>query len=226
MPSLLDVIVLVVVLISALLAMMRGFVREVLTLVSWAAAAAAAYLLYKLPLPLVKSFVHNATAASVISAAVIFLLGLIIVSFISMRIADLVVDSRVGAVDRGLGFLYGAARGLLLMVVAQAFFLWLAQTTPAWMAHAKSKPILENLGTQLMAALPQDLETQMKKVFSSHGSAASDSSQTTDETAPGTTTNDGGFAPGGTAQAPADTSAGPSNSARQQLDQLIQNGGN
>ena len=55
MPSLLDVIVLVVVLISALLAMLRGFVREVLTLVSWAAAAAAAYLLYKLPFPLFQS---------------------------------------------------------------------------------------------------------------------------------------------------------------------------
>ncbi len=214
MPSLLDVIVLVVVLISALLAMLRGFVREVLTLVSWAAAAAAAYLLYKLPLPLVKSFLSNNTAASIASAAVIFLLALIIVSFISMKAADFVLDSRVGAVDRGLGFLYGAARGVLLMVVAQAFFLWLAQTTPGWMAHAKSKPILESLGNQLMDALPQDLEAKLKEVFGSRGSTGGDAGQTPDNAPP-----DAGPAPG-------DTSAGPSDASRQQLDQLIQNGGN
>ncbi len=210
MPSLLDAIVLVVVLVSALLAMLRGFVREVLTLVSWAAAAAAAYLLYKLPLPLVKSFLNNNTAAIIVSAAAIFLLALIIVSFISMKTADFVLDSRVGAVDRGLGFLYGAARGLLLMVVAQAFFLWLAQTTPGWMANSRSMPILESLGIQLMDALPQDLEAQLKKVFG-RGGSSDDASQ-----AP--------VSPDDAANAPADT--GPSDASRQQLDQLIENGGN
>ncbi len=104
MPSLLDVIVLVVVLISALLAMVRGFVREVLTLVSWVAAAGAAYLLYKLLLPLVKSFLSNTTVATIVSAAAIFLLALIVVSFLSMKIADFVLDSRVGAIDRGARF--------------------------------------------------------------------------------------------------------------------------
>ncbi len=208
MPSLLDVIVLVVLLISALLAMMRGFVREVLTLVSWAAAAALAYYLYRLPLPLVKSFLNNTTAATIVSAAAIFLLALIIVSFLSMRIADFVLDSRVGAVDRGLGFLYGAARGLLLMVVAQAFFLWLAQTTPAWMAHAKSKPMLESLGNQLMDALPQDLEASLKKVFRNRDSSGSDAGQVVPDASP------------------PDAAPGPSDASRQQLNRLIENGGN
>ncbi len=212
MPSLLDVIVLVVVLISALLAMMRGFVREVLTLVSWAAAAAAAYYFYKLPLPLVKSFLDNNTAATIVSAAAVFLLALIVVSFISMKAADFVLDSRIGAVDRGLGFLYGAARGLLLMVVAQAFFLWLAQTTPGWMAHAKSKPILESLGYQLMDALPQDLEAQLKKVFGNRGGSGGDTGQSPDA-AP----SDAG---------PSDASPAPNDAARQQLNRLIENGGN
>ncbi len=208
MPSLLDAIVLLVVLISALLAMMRGFVREVLTLVSWAAAAVAAYLLYKLPLPLVKSFLDNNTAATVASAAAIFLVALIIVSFLSMKIADFVLDSRVGAVDRGLGFLYGAARGLLLMVVALAFFLWLAQTTPAWVAQSKSRPILEALGTSLMDALPQDLEASLKKVFGNRGGSGGDAAQAPDDSPPD------GPAPG------------PSDASRQQLNRLIENGGN
>ena len=221
MPSLLDIIVLVVVLVSALLAMMRGFVREVLTLVSWAAAAAAAYLLYRLPLPLAKSFLSNTTAATIVSAAAIFLLALIVISFLSMKVADLVLDSRVGAVDRGLGFFYGSARGLLLMVVAQAFFLWLAQTTPAWMAQAKSKPVLESLGNQLMDALPQDLEASLKKVFGNRGGAGGDTGQTPDESPPDATPGPNDSGPG-----PNDAAPGPNDASRQQLDRLIQNGDN
>ena len=59
------------------------------------------------------------------SAAVIFLITLIVVSYITMRIADFIIDSRVGALDRTLGFVFGAARGILLLVVALLFFNWL-----------------------------------------------------------------------------------------------------
>lgn len=177
MPSLLDVIVLVVVLISALLAMMRGFVREVLTLVSWAAAAIAAYLLYTLPLPLVRSFLDNATAAIIVSAAAIFLLALIIVSFLSMKIADFVLDSRVGAIDRGLGFLFGAARGVLLVIIALWFFNFLVPEPPEWVAKAQSEPILRDWGEQLVAALPEDIEAWIQSHTRGEGG-------TTDEAPP------------------------------------------
>ena len=100
------------------------------------------------------------------------------------------------------------------MVVAQAFFLWLAQTTPGWMAHAKSKPILESLGNQLMDALPQDLEAQVKKLFGNRGSTGGDASQVPDAS------------PSDAAPAPGDTSSGPSDASRQQLNRLIENGGN
>ncbi len=203
-----DVIVLVVLLVSALLAMLRGFVREALTLVSWASAAAAAYLLYKLPLPLVSSFITNGTFASVVSALTIFLIVLLVVSIVAMRISDMVLDGRVGAVDRGLGFLYGAGRGLLLMIVAQAFFLWLAQGPASWMMGSKSKPVLEGLGYQLQDALPQDLEAKLKDVFRSRGGSGSDAGPAPD------------------APPPDAASPGPSDASRQQLDQLIQNGGN
>ena len=48
-----------------------------------------------------------------------------------MRIADFIIDSRIGALDRTLGFLFGAARGILLVVVAMLFFNWLVPAEPA-----------------------------------------------------------------------------------------------
>src|SRR6185437_7052283 len=93
----LDVVVIVVVLISAVLAMVRGFVREVLSIASWVAAAAAAYLLYKPLLPLVEPYFHSEQIATIVAAAIIFFIALIVASYITMKISDWVIDSRVGA---------------------------------------------------------------------------------------------------------------------------------
>jgi membrane protein required for colicin V production len=97
---------------------------------------------------------------AVLSAGAVFLVALIVISFITMRIADFIIDSRIGALDRTLGFLFGAARGILLVVVAMLFFNWLVapQQQPTWVTTAKSKPLLDNLGSRLVALLPEDAD--------------------------------------------------------------------
>ena len=156
--TVLDVIVIVVVLISAILAMVRGFVREVLSVLSWVAAAAAAYFFYKPLVPLVQPYIASTTVATIAAAAAIFFVALIIASYITMKIADFVIDSRIGAIDRALGFLYGAVRGVLLLVIALLFFNWLVPKPPPWVMSAQTKPMLDDIGQKLMAALPEDAE--------------------------------------------------------------------
>ncbi len=154
-----DGIVIGVVLFSAVLAMVRGFSREVLSIVSWGGSAAAAYYLYPLLVPYAQHYTDDARIAIAGSAAVVFLIALIVISFITMRIADFIIDSRIGALDRTLGFLFGAARGLLLLVVAVAFWNWLVDPAhrPDWVNNAKSKPFLDSLVVKLESALPEQL---------------------------------------------------------------------
>jgi membrane protein required for colicin V production len=151
-----DGIVIGVVLFSAVLAMVRGFSREVLSIVSWGGSAVAAYYLYPKLVPYAKHYTDDDRIAIVGSAAVVFLIALIIISFITMKIADFIIDSRIGALDRTLGFLFGAARGILLLVVAVAFWNWLVDEAhrPAWVNNAKSKPFLDSLVVKLENALP------------------------------------------------------------------------
>ncbi|MCA1438973.1 CvpA family protein [Ensifer sp. IC4062] len=158
--TILDGIVLGVALFSAILAMVRGFSREVLSVASWVGAAAAAYFLYPYLLPYASQYTGSATVAMIGSAAVVFLVALIVISFITMRIADFIIDSRIGALDRTLGFLFGGARGILLVVVAMLFFNWLVapQQQPIWVTQAKSKPLLDNLGNKLIALLPEEAD--------------------------------------------------------------------
>lgn len=158
--TILDGILIAITLFSAILAMVRGFSREVLSVASWAAAALAAYAFYPLLVPYAEGYTTSTTVATIGSAAIIFLVALIVVSYITMRIADFIIDSRIGALDRTLGFVFGAARGILLVVVGVLFFNWLIDETrqPAWVVNAKSKPLLDELGTRLVNVLPDDAD--------------------------------------------------------------------
>ncbi|MCF6110058.1 CvpA family protein [Mesorhizobium muleiense] len=157
--TLLDGILVGFTLVSAMLAMVRGFSREVLSVISWIAAAAAAFFFYQPVLPYVQPYVDNEKIAMVVAAGIVFIVALIIVSIITMKLADWIIDSRVGALDRTLGFLYGAARGILVVAVALLFFNWLAgPKAPGWVADAKSRPLLESIGAKLESLLPEDPE--------------------------------------------------------------------
>ena len=98
--TLLDGILVGFTLVSAMLAMVRGFSREVLSVVSWAAAAAAAFFFYKPVLPYIKPYVDNDKIAMAASAGAVFVIALIVVSVITMKLADWIIDSRIGALDR------------------------------------------------------------------------------------------------------------------------------
>jgi len=158
MPSYLDLGVIGIILVSALLSMMRGFSREILAIGSWAAAAAAAYYFYPLVLPYVSPYIHKEIIAQAIAAALVFFATLIVVSLFTVRISDAILDSKIGALDRSLGFLFGAARGFLLAIVAFEIFNFLVaeKLQPAWVKSAKTRPVLLDSATRIVALLPED----------------------------------------------------------------------
>ncbi|MFK8033233.1 MAG: CvpA family protein [Hyphomicrobiales bacterium] len=158
--TILDGILLGVMLISAFLAMMRGFVREVFSIGTWVAAAAAALFFHPMLLPYIEPYVGNDLLSVALSAAAVFFITLIIVSFITIRISDFILDSGAGPIDRTLGFMFGAARGLLIVVVAMMIFNGLVQreNRPEWITNAQSLPTLMEIGGRITAALPENIQ--------------------------------------------------------------------
>ena len=187
MPSYLDLGLIGVILISALLAMLRGFTREILAIASWIAAAAAGLYLYPYLLPYVKPHLGKEPWASIASATAIFIVALIVVSIITVNLSDAILDSKVGALDRSLGFLFGAARGFILCVIAFVFFSILspADKQPDWVRNAKMRPLLQSVGTDMQAMLPHDL---LNNILKSKGAPSdeppAEGDATTDKAAP------------------------------------------
>jgi membrane protein required for colicin V production len=174
MPSYLDLAVLGIVLVSALLSMMRGFTREVLAIASWAAAAAAAYYFYPMVMPYLTPYIHKEVIAQAASAAIVFFVTLIVVSLFTVRLSDVILDSRIGALDRSLGFVFGVARGFLLAVVAFAIFNWLVseKQQPEWVKNARTRPVLTETANRIVAILPTDAAETLNSWIQSRATAA------------------------------------------------------
>src|ERR1700739_2687384 len=165
--TILDLVLLGVMLVSGLLAMVRGFMREILSIAAWGAAALVTLYSFNKLLPTAKTYFNNDTVAAIVVVARVFVGTLIIVSVITVKISDMILDSRIGALDRTLGFLFGLARGLLIVVVAFEFFVWLVpdQQRPQWVVVAKSRTVLDSTGEALKALLPDDPENTILKRF-------------------------------------------------------------
>ncbi|MGA7196677.1 CvpA family protein [Roseiarcus sp.] len=190
MPSYLDLAVIAIVLVSALLSMLRGFSREVLAIASWAAAAAAAYSFYPLVVPYLTPYIHKDIFAPAAAAAVVFVATLILVSLITVRLSDAILDSKIGALDRTLGFLFGVVRGFLLAVVAFAIFNWLVseKQQPEWVRTAKTRPVLTDTADKIVAMLPEDAAATVDAWIKARSSVVPASEEPAEESsAPATT---------------------------------------
>jgi membrane protein required for colicin V production len=168
--TLLDIVLIAVMLISGLLAMVRGFMREVLSITAWVLAAGVTLYAYTKLLPAATAYFNNGLVAKAVIIGGVFLATLLLVSVVTVRISDMVLDSRVGALDRTLGFLFGLGRGLIIVVIAFAFFDWLvpAKSQPNWVTDAKSKVFLTNAADWLRSMSP-DLEALYQKYKGSKG---------------------------------------------------------
>lgn len=127
--TVIDAVVAGLIVISALLAYARGVVREVMAIAGWVVAGILAFVFAPQVEPLVKEipvigpFLADSCELALIGAfAAVFAVCLVVVSLFTPLLSSLVQDSALGPIDQGLGFLFGVARGILL--VAIAFFLF------------------------------------------------------------------------------------------------------
>lgn len=178
-----DIAVGILVLVSALLATARGLTREVLSLATWAGSAAFAVYMYLNHPDIARQYITPDLWADIATGVVSFLVALIILHLLTMRIGDWITDSKLGPLDRTLGFVFGALRGILIAVVVVVFGKWLlGENLPDWAAQAQSLPALESFGDGLIGLLPESLEEQVNDILQRGGPL--DESVPTDSMAP------------------------------------------
>ncbi len=164
----LDAALIAVAFISGLLAMYRGFAREMLSIVSWLVAAGAVlyFVLYHRPFAeeMAQQMGTQVAVAQIVVGALIFVIVLIVVHLITARLSDAILDSRIGMIDRILGFIFGVFRGFILIVIPfmfyEAFFPNPEQQYP-WVRDSASLPYIKATGDALRSILDTNLPSSL-----------------------------------------------------------------
>jgi membrane protein required for colicin V production len=152
-----DLFVVAVVVISMGFAIARGFVRETLSMFSWAAAAFATLYFGRYVVPLMAPH-FSPLVAEIAAYSTVFVLVLLPLSFIGHRIAQNVRNSQVGPIDRSLGGAFGILRGLALIAILYIGYSLIipVHAQGAWIGKARSLPLVQKSAKVLLSLIPSD----------------------------------------------------------------------
>lgn len=153
-----DIVVLVIVVLSGALAFVRGFVKEVLAVVGWVGAAIATLQLFPYVRPITRQYIQTEMLADGLAGLGIFLITLLLFSILSHSIAKGVRNSAISAVDRSLGFLFGLARGAVVVCLAYLLVVSVLapKDQPAWLRNARVMPLLEWGTSRIILLVPNE----------------------------------------------------------------------
>jgi membrane protein required for colicin V production len=153
-----DLVVIAIIIVSGLLALARGLVREVLSIVGWVGAA----IITLFSIPYVKPYVaplinQDEFVVNVVTGVLIFVVTLIAISLASYGIARQVKDSHLSALDRSLGFVFGVVRGMVLVCLAYMVIAWALPEPdhPRALREARTLPFIQ-MGVNLLTGLVPD----------------------------------------------------------------------
>jgi len=155
----LDIIVIAVVALSALFAFARGFVKEALSIAAWVGAGLVT--LYGLPQfsPIVQKYIASPLLAQIATGVALFVVSLIVLSLLTSALASRVKDSALSAVDRALGLLFGAFRGVVIACLGFIVLSWAIPNEPdwpGWVRGARTRPFLNNGADILRSFVPTE----------------------------------------------------------------------
>ena len=154
----LDYVVFGVLLVSAALSLMRGFVKEVLSITGWIVSSYAALFLGPFFKPLLAPYINIEWVINAGALLLVFLVFLILFSFVSNFISSKLRDSGIGMLDRTLGVAFGGLRGAFIVCLAYFVVVLVLpeKDHPDWIRDAKMRPLMQT-GIRVMVTLvPMD----------------------------------------------------------------------
>ena len=151
-----DIIVLLIVGVTAITGFMRGFVQEVLALVAWILAVLAIYYFHGALAQGLAPYIPSETGGAVLAFALLLLVPYAIVKFASKWVGDASRNSVLGPIDRLLGFGFGAIKGIIIVVLGFSVLVlgydtvWGAKGRPDWISLSRSYPFINAASDELV----------------------------------------------------------------------------
>ena len=161
--ELLDLGILVLILLSAIIGLIRGFVKEALSLVTWIAAAGLAFLYEAKLADQLPFVVQSEVVRRVITFAVIFFVVLVLGAIINHLISTAVSSIGLGGLDHILGGALGVLRGGLIITLLVLLMGLTPFPKQAWWKDSIFMPWFENSALLVKQMIPQDISNYLER---------------------------------------------------------------
>ena len=159
-----DLLVIVVVLVSAAYATWKGFISETLAIIAWATAAFATLYFGPWAGERLHGLISSPWLRMIAAYAGVFVVVFVPLSIVSLRFAETVRHSPVGPLDRALGTTFGVVRGLAIVGLAYLVFTAFVpiRTQPEWLTDARTLPLIQSSSELLLALVPIQHEEEAR----------------------------------------------------------------
>lgn len=158
-----DIAIVAIFAISILVGMYRGFVREILSVLSWVAAAVVAFMYGEMAKDWVNGYVNNPDLALAISYVIIFLAALIVFSIISYLIGRIFSATGMSGIDRSLGTVFGALRAAVIVALVMLVGRFMSFDEHGWWSGSELLAYFEPLADWIHAQLPENWQQELVK---------------------------------------------------------------
>jgi len=155
--SWLDLVILGIIGLSALISLIRGFVKESISLVTWIVAGIIALRYFSPMGDLLEPFIVAPTIRNVAGFAILFVSTLVVGAIVNFIMSQLVSKTGLSGTDKALGVVFGAARGVLIVTMV----VLLASLTPmpeaGWWQDSATVGVFEQLAGWGKSVIPADV---------------------------------------------------------------------
>ncbi len=138
-----DLVIIIFIFLSAIFSFSRGFSQEILSLVSWLSAFFISYLFSNKFIYITQFIIDNSLISKIVTYFVVFVASLFLLSYLTGKFSSTIKKSTVGMLDRSLGFIFGVARGYVLLCLC--FFVinsFYVDKVPKWLEKSKMNYVL------------------------------------------------------------------------------------
>jgi len=149
-------LILGIIVLSALISLIRGFVKESISLISWIIAGVIAFRYFSPMSELLEPYLSSPMVRSITAFAILFVCTLLVGAIVNFIMSQLVSKTGLSGTDKALGVVFGAARGVLIVTLV----VLLASLTPMpdtqWWQDSAMVGFFQQLGEWVKGVIPAD----------------------------------------------------------------------
>ena len=155
-----DIIFLLIILISVIIGLFRGFAKEALALTGWFISGWLSIKYYEILATNLRNFITPQILADAISFGIIFLILILLSTLITQIVSKNIQNSLLSPIDKFMGMIFSIIRSVLILSIITIFLeksIWKEKNIPEWVINSHTYNLITLVNNFIVTLLPKNI---------------------------------------------------------------------